>query len=305
MDMKQLAASILVISMLVVSIPFTEGLSYNVVVENDNIRLEVDITVDINLELIYNSIVSKIENLGIPTENIPSLDEVSDTVENRLEIVENLRRDHTEEIENAMSEICENKIREYVSGVEVEYINFNFDVARQGYVFKINTGIEVELTGENLFKLTSDGRRRIDFRWRAFALNQARNVGGKVFNSSWTFLNLSGFQTPFEQWQKRDENDRIVLSYTTDYEVDMPEYGIAISVDPTATFVGPSGSAGASVTGDEIILALPTQPYAFLPPLWLVVIALIGIVVVILLIILRYTSLRKIKVAGVTFIEVF
>ncbi len=291
--------------MFVVSIPSAEGLSYNVTVENDNISVAVDITVNFDLEVIYNSIVSKLENIGVPAEYIPSLDEVSATVENRLETVENLRNEYRDEIENAMSEICENKIREYVPGVDVEYTKFIFDVTRQGYVFTIDLEIGLDLTGEGLFKATSEGRRRIDLRWRAFAVNQARNVAGKSFDSRWTFMNLSGFQTSLENWQRSDENDRIVLSYTTDYQVELPEYGVAISVDPIATLVGPPGSAGASVTGDEIVLALPTQPYSFLPPLWLVAVALVGLVVAILFVVLKYTSFRKVKTPVALFIEIF
>lgn len=290
--MRKLAVSLLVVSLLAVGTPLIEGLSYSIVMENDSIHLEAEITVNINLEQIYNTIVSRIENLGIPTENIPSLDQVSDTVENNLETVENLRRDYSSEINDAIGEICENKIRTYVSGVDVENAYLNFEVTRDGYVFTINTGVGLDLKGDNLFRSTSEGRRRVDLRWRAFALNQAKNVGGKLFDSKWAFVNLSGFQTPLDQWQKRDENDRIVLSYTTDYEVDLPEYNVAISVDPTAVFIGPSGSAGASVTGDEIILAVPTQPVAFLPPVWVAATAGLILLLAVLLVIWKYVSVK-------------
>lgn len=61
-------------------------------------------------------------------------------------------------------------------------------------------------------------------------------------------------------------------------------------MDPTMRIVGPPGSANATVSGDKLVLTLPTQPFAGPPPVWVIVITAIVLVAVLIAVIWRHLS---------------
>ncbi|MEW6222324.1 MAG: hypothetical protein AB1476_03245 [Candidatus Hadarchaeota archaeon] len=244
----------------------------------------------LDLQTIYNYLREYLENFGVSSALIPSIDQVLDNLDSTFEQVEDVWENYRTDFEEAIEDIAETRIKDYVANADIDNLKITFDSQRENYVITVATNVEFDISGVSVFTDTSDGKRKINLKWGGFRLSGSKLVRGRLIDSRSTFLDLSGFDYPLEQWQKRDENGRVVLTCTLLYQVSLPGYGVGVTIDPTATIVGPPGSAGASISGDEIVMTLPTLPFAGIPPLYVVIVAMVVVVVVLVVVVLKYTS---------------
>ncbi|MEW6592485.1 MAG: hypothetical protein AB1305_02200 [Candidatus Hadarchaeota archaeon] len=281
---------VMVLLAAMIAVPAADGLTFNATISGNNIHINVDVVVTLDLQTIYNYVRELFENFGAPGSLIPSIDQVLDNLDSTFELVEDVWENYRADFEEAIEDVAETRIRDYVANADVDNLSITFDSKRENYIITVNTNVGFDISGVNVFTNTSDGKRKINLKWRGFKLFGSKLVRGRLIDTGSTFLDLSGFEYPLEQWQKRDENGRMVLTCTLLYQVNLPGYGVGVTIDPTATIVGPPGSAGASISGDEIVMTLPTLPFAGVPPLVVVIVAMVVVVVVLVVVVLKYTS---------------
>jgi hypothetical protein len=284
-------SSIAVLSLLaaLLAAPAVSGLTFTATVSDNNLHVGVNVVVTLNLQTIYSYIRGYLENLGMSSALIPSLDQVLDNLDYTLEFVENTWKNYRTDFEEAIEDIAETRVKNYVPNADVDNLSITFNSTRENHIITVTTNVGFDVGGVDTYSM-ADGKRKINFKWRAFKLFGTKLVRNRLIDSGSTFLDLSGFSVPLEQWQKSENDNRLVLSYTTLYSVSLPGYGVGVTIDPTATIVGPPGSAGASISGDEIVMTLPTLPFAGVPPLVVVIVAMVVVVVALVLIVLKYTS---------------
>lgn len=280
--------AVLSLMMALLTAPTASGLTLTITAEEDSAHVVFDVTVSMDVQALYNTMKEYFENLGIPEQYIPTLDDMIARLAEAFDNFKDLWSANEAEFESTIESIVEDKISEHIAGANVENFDMTLSVARVGYVVTVATHVEFDIAGANIFQKKPE-ERRIDFRWKAFKLEKRGTVAGKTVDSRMLYADMSGFDVPLEQWTKGKENDRIKLSYTlAAHDVKIPGFGASVSIDPTATIYGPPGSADATVSGNVIVM--PTVPTAAVPPLEVIIVAALVLVVVLVAVIWRYMS---------------
>lgn len=207
--------------------------------------------------------------------------------ENAFNKYRDMYTNYGEDFRAAYEKLCEDSIKAMLANSDVADLKVTYEQTKEGNKITIKIHIEFTLKGTDVIYSEATGEAGINCKWRGLVVSGKTTVGNATVDyTQFKPIDISCFKVPLEQWTKSAENDRLVLTkHVAKHDIDLSfsiaeqGCGVKITIDPEATLVGPVGSAGATVSGDKIVLTAAEKPLLERPEV-LAAVAIVAIVIV-------------------------